>query len=276
MKQRFGGLLCLAFGAVLIFSGVNFSTAAGAVGGIVPSTTVTSTAPVKPVDPCESFFPSAQRRAAPAGFCPIGTITVTVTTVAGDSTPPDAWVVTVASSNCVVSTEQPTQNASSSGASEVTFDGLNVYTGFDEATQCSYTLSEDNETQPFAATFTPAGPYTFEDGAVQSGFRPHIAGLAQPVALLNAAPVATSSVPPAPTSSASIAPTDASSTATVLPPLPPLTPRDATPSASAAPVLATTGPHGPVRGTLLAGIALCLLGGVLLVAGRRPRTRRHA
>jgi hypothetical protein len=266
MKHRIGALLCLALGAVLIFSGVSFS-AAGAVGAVEP--TVTTTAP--PPNPCVPVLTA--RRAAPVkgGFCGLGTITVTETTTANGQTPPESWTVTWDSTNCALPDGVEANHTFTDNGS-TTYNNLFVYTNDDRTAQCSYTLSE--QTVPkFDAAFTPAGPYTFSDEFKLPGARanaqPHVVGLAQPVALSNTGQkVATTSS--APSSSAP------SSSATVASELPTSATAGSPVSGSAAPVLATTGPHSQLRGSVIAGVALCLFGGLLLIAGRRrPRGARQ-
>jgi hypothetical protein len=264
MKQRIGGLLCLALGAVLIFGGVGFG-AAGAVGTVQPTTTVTTTAP--PVDPC---IPSVRANRGVAGYCARGSITITEVTVDNGQTPPESWSVTLDSANCTLpGNDEPTHSIANNGST--TYDDLFVYTNSDRTEQCTYTLSTATVAK-YDATFTPAGPYTFSDEFNQNtGKRaqPRVVGLAQPVVLtITGQQAATSSAAPSPTLpsepgaslSAPVSSADAGGGAA---------------SSSSAPVLAETGPHGPVRGSLIAGIALCLFGGVLLIAGQRPRRARH-
>jgi hypothetical protein len=235
MKQRLGALLCIALGAVLITTGLNAS-GSGAVGGQVPS--------------CGLVLGVAVP-------CPTGTIAITKTTIIPDGatvTPPAAgWKVDI-TSTCLDptlgSTVAQTVNVPDGGTGTST--PLFVYTNDTHTTKCSYVLSE----QPvagFTGVFDPASP-------VELPFANQATGNDLKVDLTN-----TAEVPSSPPSSE-----PASST----PPPTPTVINDSglAPTSTAAPI-ASTGPHEQVRTSVYIGVALCLLGLVLLFAGSWSRRR---
>src|SRR5690242_8210397 len=83
MKQRFGGLLALALGAVLIGHGIT----AGADGGAG----VAAPGPV-----CGAVFVGI----TPIDQCPTGSIDITETSAASVTPPPGGWQVTI-KSDCI-------------------------------------------------------------------------------------------------------------------------------------------------------------------------------
>jgi hypothetical protein len=246
MKVRFGAILCLILGFVLIQGGLT-SGGSSTVGAASPCLTVGA-----------------------VGFCPVGSLTVNeVTDANGNSsvTPPASWSVTLSSTNCTVAGE-PTKTIDNNGSA--TWTGLYVYTNSDFTAQCEYSLAED-ESGVYTASFDPPPPYTFLDELNQQGaFRAHANTAQQSVNLTNTAPKAATSSSASSSAASSSASSSAAPSATAT--VPTTAPSF---SASSSPVLATTGPHRPVRGSLIAGIALVLFGGFLLLAGRRPRQARH-
>jgi hypothetical protein len=285
MRVRFGAILCFILGAVLIHSGLSSGDSSG-VGTVV--------------NPCR--LPSA------VGIdpgCPMGTLTLTEVTEANgnpSATPPaEGWFVhltvspeqTLETPNGCTPPSTPDQHVPDNGT--ITFSGLEVYNR-DQSVQCEYTITEDT-VDPYTATFDPLPqPYDFLDQFPPPGqpqFRPNADGLSQNVTVTNTATAPMpSSTPATPTptatrtgtATATVTPT-VTATATATTTKTPTQTASATgassapassasspvASSSAAPVLASTGPHHQVRGSLIAGIALMLLGGVLLFAGRRPR-----
>lgn len=238
MKARLGAILCLLLGAILIQNGLSAGTAGA---GAAPN-------------PCFTVGVSA--------ICPNGSIVVTEKTDKNGNPAvhaPSSWSLEL-TSNCYVAPANQAKTVPDNGS--VTFSQLYVYTSAQATQQCSYTLKQ-TPVAPFTTTFDPPSPYTFLDGVpVPTAFKTNTTGLVQDVTITNKAPAA-----PKPSSSSA----SATKTAT-----PSVTSQQPTPSSSSSPILATTGPHTPVRGSLIAGIALCVLGGALLFAGRRrPRTARH-
>jgi hypothetical protein len=260
MRVRFGAILCLILGAVLIRSGL--------AGG--------DTSTIGTANPCTVVVGEVN------GSCPVATLTLNEVTDANGNTtasPPDAWTVHLTSSNCFVAGDNASRSITNNGT--LTYTELYVY-NFSESEQCLYTITEDS-VDPYTGVFNPPAPYTFGDAFPipnpPGGIRPKADGAVQTVTLTNTAraPVA-SSTPVAPPSTASPTKTKtktrtASASASVT--SEPSTSAPAVASSSAAPVLASTGPRHQVQGSLIAGIALVLLGGGLLVAGRRPRPARH-
>jgi hypothetical protein len=266
MRVRFGAILCLILGAVLIQSGL--SSGDSSTVGLANPCMVTTTIGL------------------PNGSCPVGTLTLTEVTDANGNTsaaPPDAWTLRLTVVNCAPPAN-PDQTVTNNGT--VSYTGLYVF-NLSETEQCEYTITED-QVAPYTATFNPPPPYTFLDGVTlpQPGFKANSTTTSvQTVTLTNRAKApAASSTPatPTPTVTTTATPTTTKTTApsntasATLASEPPVTPSSPVASASAAPVLATTGPHHQVRGSLIAGIALVLLGGVLLIAGRRPRRAQRA
>jgi hypothetical protein len=241
MKQRFGALLCVALGAVLITTGLAAGTDAAA--GLSQ--------------------PTCQVPIGAALSCPTGTITVTETTVnpADGTVPPGGWIVHVTSTTCT----RP--NGSAVNETLTIADGSHDKTGQlfafadpGHATSCTYVLTEE----PVAgatAVFDPAPPVTIP-------FSVDIAN--RNVALTNTFAPPSTTVTPTPTTSAPSTDTGSpsvslSSTAII----------DTVTAVSATPI-ANTGPHEQIRSSVYIGIALCLLGFALLCAGTVQRRRgRH-
>lgn len=250
MKQRFGALLCLALGGVLITSGLSTGSA-GTVG-------------VQPPPTCEGTgglvsFP-----------CPTGTIAITEKTVQATSgfahaavphlaaapTPPaGGWKVDITSTNCADPSGGPlamTVTVPDGGTG--TSGPLFVFSNPSHATYCSYALVE-HAVAGFTATFDPASPVTipFGKGQTNSGRK---------VKLTN-----TFAAPPTATPSPSTS--GASSSAVTV------TDDGLRPSVTPTGALANTGPREQVNTSLLIGIGLCLLGLILLFEGRVRRIGNH-
>lgn len=240
MKQRFGAILCILLGAVLIGTGLN-GTAAGSVGLTVP---VCGAAQV-----------------GTAVLCPTGTISFTETTTGTGAVPPANWTVHITSTCLDPATGQPVDQTvtvpdGGTGASTP----LELYTDSGHGTVCSYTYAEDPVPANFAAVFAPASPQGIPDsgGASNSGLKVALTNTyTAPTPTTSSATVtASASVSASVTASSSAVPTPAAS--------------------SSAAGLANTGPHEQVGASVWIGAALCLLGLVLLLAGRTRRRSAHS
>ena len=240
MKQRFGALLCLALGAVLITTGLHAGTDAAA-GATAPTCQI-------PVGVSLS--------------CPTGTITVHETTVnpADGTIPPGGWIVHVTSTTCT----RP--NGSSVNETLTIPDGGSDHTGQlfifadpGHAASCTYVLTEDPVVGA-TAVFNPTSPVT-----IPFSVDIHTRN----VLVTNTFTPVTTTVTPTPTTSAptSVSPSVSASSTVIIDTLPPVSPT--------API-ANTGPHEQIRSSVYIGIALCLLGVGLLLAGTIQRRRgRH-
>ena len=174
--------------------------------------------------------------------CPLGTISITKVVSGTGTVPAGGWVVTVTSSNCVLFPGSSATVTLPAAGGTVATDPLFLFTQSDGKTACAYSLTEA-AVAGFTPSFLPAGPYTIP-------FNP-LAPSVLSVTLTNTGRTP-SSTPPVSTPATS-------------------TPA---PTVTASAALATTG-TSHVRPTLFVGIALCLLGVVLLFGGRRPRGARH-
>lgn len=186
--------------------------------------------------------------------CPTGTISFTETTTGIGATPPANWTVRITSTCVDPATSQPVdQTVTVPDGGTGTSTPLELYTNSGHTTSCSYAYVEVPVPANFAAAFAPASPQTIPDsgGAANSGLK---------VALTN------TYTAPTPTTSSATASASASASSSAVP-----TP----PSSSAAP-LATTGPREQIGASVWIGAALCLLGLVLLVAGRTRRRSAHS
>lgn len=244
MKHRFGGLLSLALGAVLIFTGLN-GGASGAVGGIAKPTT------------CGSVVVGV------SAVCPTGKITITSvtdTSATGAATPPSTWSVKVTSTCLDPNTSSAvsrTVSVPNGGSAAVT--DLYVYTDDTSTASCAYDLVQ-TAVAGFTTTFDPASPVTLPyDGGDN----------ARAVTLNNVAAATTSSAAPSSTTPAS-SPASSSGVPTSSAATSSSAVARARASSSTAP-LAATGPRSDVRSSVWIGIALCLLGLVLLFGGRVRR-----
>jgi hypothetical protein len=236
MKQRLGALLCLALGAVLITTGL---TAGGnaAVGGQAPN--------------CGTDVIGV---AIP---CPTGTISITKTTIIPEGAtvtpPPGGWKVDITSTCQDPLTNDPVaQTVTVPDNDTATSTQLFVYMSTDHATKCSYALAE----QPvagFTGVFDPVSPVELPFDNEQTGNNVE-------VDLTNTAEVP-SSTPP----SSDVPSSSAPSPTEII-----ITDSGLAPTASP---IANTGPREQVRTSVYIGVALCLLGLVLLFAGSWSRRR---
>ena len=176
--------------------------------------------------------------------CPLGTISITKVVSGTGTAPAGGWVVTVTSSNCALPVTSSNTVTLPAAGGTVATQPLFLFTDSTHTTACAYSLTE-TAVAGFTPSFLPAGPYTIP-----------LAASVLSVTLTNTADV-TSSTPPVSTPPVS---TPATSTPA--------------PTATASAALATTG-TSHVRPTFFVGIALCLLGVVLLFSGRRPRGARQ-
>ena len=186
--------------------------------------------------------------------CPTGTISFTETTTGTGATPPANWTVHITSTCLDPATGLPVDMTVSVPDGGTNSSGpLEVFTTNTHSTSCSYTYVEDPVPAHFTATFAPTSPQVipFSGGSTNSGLK---------VDLTNAytAPTPTTSAPAS--SSAAATPTATATTS---------------PAPTTEPV-ANTGPHEQIRASVWIGVALCALGLVLLVAGRRRRGASHA
>ena len=263
MKRRFGAVLCLALGAVLLTSGLTDS------GGV--SVGVANT--------CGAFTVGATF----ANDCPTGTITITETTAivtgkvagvhaAATPTPPaGGWKVLV-TSTCI----DPNTGTAASQTATVPNNGtastgpLYVFTSYQGTTPCSYALSQTNTPKGFTAAFVPTSPVTipFTAGspkasnlAVKLGNTAQAAPVSPSPSVVTTTPVPPTVVTETPAPSASVSGSLVHESVSVAP-------------SSTAPI-AATGPRRPIGVTVYLGIALLLLGAALLVGGLPRRAARH-
>jgi len=178
-----------------------------------------------------------------AVICPTGVLNIaeitTPTPVAGDPTPPPGgWTVTITSTCLDPATALPVnQVVHVPNNGNVDSDPVFVYTNESSSTKCEYTYTE-TAVAGFTIAYTPASPFTipFSGSPANSGQKLSITN-----SFVHTPP--SSSVPatsPAPSSSGGN--------------------------------LANTGPHAKIGTSLYFGIALVLLGAVMLFGGRRRRT----
>jgi hypothetical protein len=272
MRVRFGAILCLILGAVLIQSGLS-SGDSSTIGVLV--------------NPCLG--------GVGVDFaCPLGVLTLDEVTDANGNTsasPPPAWTVHLGVSTDCTPPSNPDRTVNNNGT--LTYSGLDIYNR-NQSVKCQYTITE-HAVAPYTASFDPAPPYTFLDEFPipnPPGFRANAKTTAQTVTLTNTATAPPASSTPATSTPATSTPATPTATPTAtrtrtrtktqthtasatVASEPPVSPSSPVASSSAGPVLASTGPHHQVRASLIAGVALVLLGGILLVAGRRPRRARH-
>jgi hypothetical protein len=225
MKERFGGVLAVTLGVVLITTGIH-SGSAGIVGGPPPD----CGAPIGAAVP----------------VCPTGTINVaeltTPTPVAGDPTlPVGGWRVDITSTCLDPSTSNPVNFTLKVGNdNNATTHPLFVFTNDNQDVSCSYTLKPEAVTG-FTSTLAPPSPVTipFAGGQTNSGVKVNLA----------------------------------ETFVRVVPTTPATTPT----TAASSPVLAETGPRTRIGASVYFGIALVLLGGVMLFGGTfRRRQGEHS
>jgi hypothetical protein len=255
VKQRLGAVLCLVLGSVLIWSGLSTS-ATGTVGN--------------PVTICQPRSDLVGQ--VTPGQCPTGTITFTeVTNLSADPsvTPPASWTITVTSTCVDPNTGDPVdQTVMVDDGTSASTGALYVYAD-SSGTQCSYGYVETPVAR-FTTTYNPDPPQPIP-------FSQSLTANNLPVTVTNTVQAlpTSSSASPTHTRTRTATPTHTRTASSSAAPTVVTTSFPA-PSSSSAPVLATTGPRDSVGVSLWIGIALCLLGLVLLVAGRRPRLgRRH-
>lgn len=179
-------------------------------------------------------------------LCPTGHIVITKTVTGPGTRPSAGWTFTISSTDCDLfpGTSSTVHIAAAGGT--VSSGTLFATRDSRPATLCHYTVAE-TAVAGWTTTYSPTGELTL-------GTATDTSATANDVALhvTNTSPTPTTSAPATHSSSASVS---------------------ATASASPTAPLATTGSnHTP---TTLAGIALVLLGGVMLFLGRKPRRATH-
>lgn len=236
MRRRFGGLLVMALGAVLVGTGLSTSSIT-TVGGTVSTTSSTSStaAPTPTATPCQTF------QVGSTPVCPENTITINEGT-AGTASPhalsaravPASWTVTISSDCALPGGTSPTVTVPTNGSA--VSGNLFIYATSDSTTKCHYTLTE-TPVAGYTAAFAPPSPEVLSTGA---SLVVHLAN--------DTAATTSSAVPtPRPTVSASTGATTAT--------------------------LPFTGPHHDLRASVVIGIVLLLGGGVLTAGAGRPRRR---
>lgn len=238
MKQRFGGLLCLLLGSVLLAGGVLGAGDAGA-ASVVPQ--------------CGELQVGATQ------LCPTGSIVIIEnTTGTGLGVPSGGWTVTLTSTNCNLPGNVPSETVVPDGGPAATVSGLFQNTGGPVPTPCSYLLAE-TAVPSYTATFEPPGPYILPQTSESSvrvalhnvGFIP---ATPTPTATPTATPAATPTATPRATASATPSPAPSPTTA----------------GNGSGGTLPFTG-SGHLLAQVVIGLGLLLLGVFLLLTGRRTR-----
>lgn len=255
MKQRLGAVLSVLLGSGLIWIGLASS-------GTATAATVSPGPPT-----CQLPDRAVHQPRGEDEGCPTGTITVTeVTDLSADpsANPPSQWTVTVTSTNCTMPDGSVVdQVLVIDNNSSATTDQLFLYAeAFSPDVPCEYAYVETPRT-PYTTTYDPVPPQSIPNTGEDSN-------LAVTVTNTIAALSTSASPTHTRTHTATATPTHTKSTSSSAAPT-----AVTSASSSAAPILAVTGPRSSVRPSLYAGIGLCGLGLVLLLAGRRPRTARH-
>ena len=235
MKERVGGLLAIALGAVLIGTGIDTGTG-GAVGVVIPSCGAVVVGAVVPVCPTGTITIHETTSATPAA------ITQAVTT--SDPTPPTGgWKVTI-TSTCLdpATSTAVSQKVTVPNNGQATSAPLYVYTTQSSATQCSYTMTQA-AVAGFTTTFSVASPFTIPFAGGQTNSTLSVT-------------VTNSFVHVTPTSSSA-------------------KPSSSAAAASSSPVLATTGPRTRIGTSVYLGIGLVLLGIAMVFGGQFRRTGRR-
>lgn len=189
-----------------------------------------------------------------ARTCPVAHFTFTKIVLGNDPSPPSNWSVRITSDcldpNTGLPVDQlvtvPTGGSASSG-------DLFIYTTTAHTMQCGYVFFEDPLPGNCTSVFDPVSPQTLPNSDGRH------------VVVTNTCNQRTTTAPPTRTSTA---PTPTPTESTSVP---------VTPSSSAVPStqpISNTGPREQVRASVWIGVALCVLGLVLLFAGRRAG--RHA
>ena len=231
--KNFGACLIIAFGCLLTVGDLG---AGGAQVGSFPcGGTNTSQAG-------SNFAPSVQQ-------CPTGSISVTKTVV-GTGTAPTNWTVTLSSTNCPNSLIGINPIDIAPGGGVATFNGLYAFTDFSGNTPCQYTVAETPVTD-WTPSFVPTGPYVVTTSHTTN------------IALTNTATPATSTTLAASTTTIAASTTTVLATTTTNAAVAPVTP-----TTPAAVTLPATGSNTG-RPTFYIGLALILLGAIILLTRRR-------
>ena len=238
MKERLGGLLALALGAVLITSGLETSGA-----GVIGS----------PPASCGAVIVGS------APVCPTGTINLSESTTGTTPSPPaGGWKVDLTSTCLDPTTANPvstTLTVANNG--HITTDPLYIYTDVTSNTQCSYSLVPQ-AVPGFTPTITSPVTINFDGNRSSSSIDVNLVEAGSVVTTTTTAPVTT---PPATVT------TSPGTTAPVT------TTPVATPTSSGAGNLADTGPKTKIGVSLYLGVGLVLLGLVMLFGGTFRRRR---
>jgi hypothetical protein len=248
-------VLSVLLGSVLIWMGLTAS------GTAVAGTTAPGPAS------CEILDRAVHQPRGEGEACPTGSITVTeVTDLSADpsANPPSQWTVTITSANCTMPDGSMVDQVLAIGNNSNAFtDQLLLYgDAFTHNIACEYAYAETPRAR-YTTTYDPTPPHAIPDTGADSTLA---------VTVTNAIAALPTSSSPAPTHTRThtATPTHTKSTSSSAAPT-----AVTSASSSAAPILAVTGPRSSVGPSVYAGIGLCGLGLVLLLAGRRPRTARH-
>lgn len=148
MKERFGALLCIVLGGVLIGTGLN-SGAAGGVGVAVTN----CGGQIGAVSPC-----------------PVGTISITKVTHNAPPSVPATWTVVITSTCIDPATGNPVhQSVTVPNNGTASSTNLYIWPDSTHATPCSYALVEDPLPAGDTASFDPASPVTIPYQGSDSG-----------------------------------------------------------------------------------------------------------
>jgi hypothetical protein len=185
--------------------------------------------------------------------CPTGEISFTKTVRGNDPSVPSTWFVRVTSTCLDPDTGFEVDQTVSvpSGGTASTSD-LFVFSNTRQTTPCVYAFEELRVPDNCTSQFAPGSPVTLVDSDRRG------------VTLVNTCTVPTTPVPPTSTS-ARPTPTKTVITHSVVP--------STSAAASTTAPISNTGPREQVSASVWGGVALCVLGLVLLVAGRRTGKR---
>ena len=234
MKQRFGGLLCLLLGSVLLTGGVLGAGDAGA-GSVMPQ--------------CGGLQVGLPQP------CPTGSIVITEnTTGTGLGVPSGGWTVTLTSSNCRLPGTVSKITVQVPDGGPATVSGLFQNVGGFDTTACRYLLAE-TPVPSYTGTFEPVGPYTLPQSSESSArVVLHNVGFIPATPTPTATPTATPAATPRATASAAPSPAPSPTTA----------------GNGSGGTLPFTG-SGHLLAQVVIGLGLLLLGVFLLLTGRRTR-----
>jgi hypothetical protein len=190
VKERLGGLLALALGAVLITSGISNSSS-GAIGA-PPASCGVAVIGVAPT-------------------CPTGTININETTSGTVPAPAGGWKVDLSSTCLDTTTGNPVSTTLTiPNNGHITTDPLYIYTDVTSNTQCSYSL--DPEAVPdFTPTITSPVTISFDGSRSNSSIDVNFAEAGTSVTTTTTSPVTTAPVTTAPVTTSAVATPSSSS-----------------------------------------------------------------